>query len=87
MSNDTETIVIVDDRLWRSIVRDTYSAAILLALTMIGRVLDIAVLSWIGGLFWVVFIFSAAQRIFNNNRRTLAEAKDYIEELEEQNGN
>ncbi len=82
MSKEQETIVIIDDRLWRSIVRDTYSAATLLALTMTGRVLDIAALSWIGGLLWVLFIFSAAQRIFNNNRRTLAEAQEYLEQLE-----
>lgn len=82
MSKEQETIVIIDDRLWRSIARDTYSAATLLALTMTGRVLGIAALSWIGGLLWVVFIFSAAQRIFNNNRRTLAEAQECLEQLE-----
>lgn len=48
----------------------------------IARVLGIAALSWIGGLLWVVFIFSAAQRIFNNNRRTLAEAQECLEQLE-----
>ena len=83
MSKKPETIIIIDDRLWRSIARDTYSAATLLALTMTGRVLGIAALSWIGGFLWLLFILYVARNIADDSRKTLAEAQEYLDKLEE----
>ncbi len=78
-----KTVVIVDDRLWRSVARDSYTFGLLAALTAVGYVLGISALSWIGGLLWMIVIISWAARLEKSNRMTIAKARALLEQMEE----
>lgn len=60
MSNDKKFIIIKDDRLWKSISRDTYSIGALLLAVGLGVVLDSTALQWIAGIAWILVIIGKA---------------------------
>ncbi|NOX41188.1 MAG: hypothetical protein GXP05_11960 [Alphaproteobacteria bacterium] len=74
-------LVIVDDRLWRSIARDTYTYGLLLALTGIGYVLGISALTWIRGIIWMIAIVSKVSGL-HKGHVTISEAREYLDKLE-----
>ena len=77
-----KTIVIVDDRLWRSVARDTYTFGLLTAVTAVGYFLDISALSWIGGLMWIVVIIARSDQRVRNSTMTIKEARKLLDQLE-----
>ena len=82
MSDDAKHIIINDDRLLKSIIRDTYTFAGLLACVGIGVWVSSTALQWTGGIMWVLAVISIAYRKANSNRKTIKDAKAYLDELE-----
>lgn len=84
MADDNKRIIISDDRLWKSIARDTYSGAVLLALVLLGWWIGSAALQWIGGIVWILFLFGRAANTFQKYRFTITEARDELDRLEQE---
>ena len=82
MTDTEKTITIVDDRMWRSVARATYSYGMLLALTGVGYVLGITALTWIGGLLWILLIFLRAQKSDTSDRLTIEQARRKLDEMD-----
>lgn len=76
------TIVIIDDRLWRSVAKDTYTFGLLTAVTAVGYFLGISALSWIGGLMWIVAIIARSSQQMKNAEMTIHEAREFLDKLE-----
>jgi hypothetical protein len=77
-----EIIVLADDRLWKSVARDAWTAIVLGGLTMLGWWVGSTALQWIGGLFAVLFMISRVTATTVKSRYTLAEARAKLDELE-----
>lgn len=84
MADDNKRIIISDDRLWKSIARDTYSGAVLLALVLLGWWIGSAALQWIGGIVWILFLFGRAANTLQKYRFTITEARDELDRLEQE---
>lgn len=75
----THTIVIADDRLWKSVISDIVTFAMILAVIGIGVVLDSSAMQWTGALMlWCI----AIGRAFGHKNKTIAEAREYLDNLE-----
>ena len=82
MSDEREYILVVDDRLWKSVSRDIVSIVTLFAMVGVGYVLGSVALQWIGGLIWILWIIARvdAQR----KKMTISQARKRLDELERQ---
>lgn len=75
-------IIVSDDRLWKSIARDTYSFVTLLSMVGIGWLIDSAALQWIGGMMWILFTLARVSKAATDRRMTISEAREYLDKLE-----
>jgi uncharacterized membrane protein YiaA len=80
----TEIIVLADDRLWKSVARDTWTAIVLGGLTMLGWWAGSTALQWIGGFFAVLFIMGRVTAMTVKSRYTIAEARAKLDEYEKE---
>lgn len=84
MADRTKTIVLVDDRFWKSFFRDIWTAVVLCGLTMLGWWVGSPALQWIGGFFAVLFIVGRAVTIGIKNQFTISEARAELERIAEE---
>lgn len=80
-------IIIVRETVRESIITDTYSLLVAFAMVLPGYLLDIESLQWLGSALFMVWLLSAGNNY--TTRRTIAEARAYLDELEqkERDGN
>lgn len=80
-------IIIIRETVRESIITDTYSLLVAFAMVLPGYLLDIESLQWLGSALFMVWLLSAGNNY--TKRRTIAEARAYLDELEqkERNGN
>lgn len=81
-------VIIVRESLRESIITDTYSLLVALAMVLPGYFLNIEPLQWLGSVLFMVWLLSAGSGKYTK-RRTIAEARAYLDELEStmSNGN
>jgi hypothetical protein len=76
-------IVIVDDRIWKSVASDTWTATVLGGLTMLGWWVGSGALQWIGGAMAILWIFGrACLKMGADNKKTISEARRLLDDLE-----
>lgn len=73
-------IIILRETALQSLVADAGTVGSFLSLIGIGLWLDSAALQWVGAILGFVFIIIRARG--RNKRRTIAEARSYLDELE-----
>ncbi len=80
-------IIIIRETVRESIVTDTYSLLVAFAMMLPGYFLGIEALQWLGAILFMVWLLSAGGNI--KRRKTIAEARAYLDELEQKecNGN
>lgn len=80
-------VVIVRETVRESILTDTYSLLMVFAMVLPGYLLGIEPLQWIGAVLFMIWLLSAGNGKYTK-RRTIAEARAYLDELEqtERNG-
>lgn len=81
-------VVIVRETLRESILTDTYSLLMVFAMVLPGYLLGIEPLQWVGAALFMIWLLSAGSGKYTK-RRTIAEARAYLDELEQtdRNGN
>lgn len=82
MDEDKKFIIVVDDRLWKSIGRDVFTFGSLLAVVCLGILLNSAVLQWICGIIWAVAVLSKVFSETKKNKFTISEARAELDRLE-----
>ena len=75
-------IILRDDRFWKSVASDTYSAAILVSVTLLGWSVGSSALQWIGGLFAILFMAARATSNAAKSRYTIEQARAELDRLE-----
>ena len=73
-------IVIVDDRLWKSIVRDAVTLAVGLVLMGVGSMMNNGAMEVAGFIVWARYLLSKARRA--SPCKTLTEARDRLDALD-----
>ncbi|PCJ24128.1 MAG: hypothetical protein COA96_10305 [SAR86 cluster bacterium] len=76
----TKIIVIVDDRLWKSIARDIGTLTMGVAFMSIGSVLDNNSMEVAGFIAWALFLLS---KVSESKTKTVKEARAILDEMEE----
>lgn len=82
MSGESKLVIIVDDRLWRSVGRDVVSIGGLIVAVGIGVLIDSSALQWIAGLGWVAAILGRVMGSASN-KYTISAAREKLDELEQ----
>lgn len=77
-----KTIIIRDDRMWKSIIQDVISAGSLLALVGVGLWLESSALQWIGGIIWMLWLVGWLVSLEKGSKKTIKEAREYLDGLE-----
>lgn len=77
-------IILRDDRFWKSVASDTYSAVILASLTLLGWSVGSSALQWIGGILGIFYIFAIASKNIRESRYTIEQARDELCRLEKE---
>lgn len=81
MTEKTKVIVIRET--WQeSIINDTYTYLIAIGMMLPGYLLDIAALQWIGAVMFIITLLSMS--INSKTKMTIAEAREYLDKLEEE---
>lgn len=75
-------VIFVQESIWESIVKDTYSSIVLLSYVAIGWFLDISVLQWIGALIWMIWVGTKLSGSHAKSKCSIAEARRRLDELE-----
>jgi hypothetical protein len=75
-------VIVIRETLRESIISDTYSLMIAFGMMLPGYLLDINALQWLGA---VMFIITLLAMGFNSKTKlTIAEAREYLDKLEEE---
>jgi len=82
MSEKPTHIVIVDDRLWMSAGRDAVSFAVFFAMVGLGVFLQSSAMQWVGAMLWFLWIISKAASVEKRFKKTIPEARAYLDMLE-----
>ena len=77
----TRFIVIKDDRLLLSVMRDTFSIGSLSAAVGLGVLIDSDALQWIAVVIWVLLVIGKSISE-TKAEKTISEARAYLDELE-----
>lgn len=77
-----DMVVIIDDRLWKSIASDAVSTFILLATVGLGWFLDSTALQWIAGIIWFLGMIGKLEGRKKQGKMTISEARDFLNKLE-----
>lgn len=77
-------ITLVDDRLWKSVVADTWTFITIVAVLSIGDYLSDIYMQWVGFFLLIVMFFGYA--FANESHMTIAEARLKLDELERGSG-
>lgn len=75
-------VIVIRETLRESIVSDTYTYLIAIGMMLPGYLLDIAALQWIGAVMFIITLLSMS--INSKTKMTIAEARDYLDKLEEE---
>lgn len=81
MTEKTKVIVIRET--WKeSIISDTYSYLIAISMMVPGYLLDINALQWLGAVMFIITLLAMGAN--SKVKMTVAEARDYLDKLEEE---
>ena len=78
MAEKHDLILIKDDRLWRSVLSDTYSTATLVGVIGIGLIVESPAMQWAGFVIFMLWVLVRASAKAKMTRKTAQEAADYI---------
>lgn len=82
MSEEPKFIAIIDDRLWKSIMRDIVTLASLVFACGVGVVIGSVALQWFGGSMLVLVGLLKMINFTKDNRMTITKAREYLDKLE-----
>lgn len=81
MTEKTKVIVIRET--WKeSIISDTYSYLIAIGMMLPGYLLDINALQWLGAVMFIITLLAMGAN--SKVKMTIAEAREYLDKLEEE---
>lgn len=76
---------IKDDRLWKSIAADAFTAISLTVCVFVGWLLDSQALQWFGAVIWILTFMSMMSNL-SKPRMTIEQARKELDRLENDNG-
>ena len=82
MNEKPTHIVIVDDRFWMSAGRDAVSFAVFVAMVGLGVFLESSAMQWVGAILWFIWILSKAASVEKRFKKTIPEARAYLDKIE-----
>ena len=75
-------IIVIDNRLLSSVVRDAISFGWLIAMMSIGLIMDSSAFQWLSGILCFAWLVSRQNQFAKKSRMTLAEARAFLDRLE-----
>ena len=79
---ENRMVVLVDDRLWKSVGRDVVSMVTLVAMVGVGVLLQSSALQWVGAIIWFLWIIGKAASVDKKHKMTIAQAREFLDKLE-----
>ena len=85
MKNNEQIIMLVDDRLFKSLLSDACTVISFVAMIGIGVLLESSAMQWVGALMWMMAVIGKAALISSKQRYTISEARSELDKLEDAN--
>ena len=79
-----DTIIILRETLWQSILSDTYTIAMCFAMILPGVWLDSSAMQWVGGVLLLLILMNKASG--TSKRMTIEQARAKLDEIEANHG-
>lgn len=75
-------VVIIHETILKSWLRDLSTFALFAALIGLGLLLNSSAMQWMGAIIAFLTIFGKASGLHKKNRKTIAEARQFLDELD-----